>query len=68
MSYVANSNISPMNEDPASFYLWYADSATTSNLSTVPIRIVRQSQVTDTPDDAEIGPCHWSLLSLPAVT
>ena len=33
MSYIADSNVSPMNEDPASFYLWYADSATTSHLS-----------------------------------
>jgi hypothetical protein len=33
MSYVADSNVSPMNEDTISFYTWYADSATTSHLT-----------------------------------
>ena len=33
MSYVADSNVSPMNEDTVSFYSWYADSATTSHLT-----------------------------------
>jgi hypothetical protein len=33
MSYVAEAHVSPMNEDTVSFYLWYADSATTSHLT-----------------------------------
>ena len=35
MSYVANANVSRMNEDHFSFYKWYADSATTSHLTNV---------------------------------
>jgi hypothetical protein len=35
MSFVANSNVSPMNEDTVSYYLWYADSATTSHLTNI---------------------------------
>jgi hypothetical protein len=33
MSYVTDSNVLPMNEDTVPFYLWYADSATTSHLT-----------------------------------
>jgi len=33
MSYVANNNVSEMNEDSVSFYPWYADSATTSHIT-----------------------------------
>jgi hypothetical protein len=33
MSYIASPNVSKMNEDSASFYPWYADSATTSHIT-----------------------------------
>ena len=33
MSYVASPDVSHMNEDSISFYLWYADSGTTSHLT-----------------------------------
>ena len=35
MSYIAYANVSDMNEDPVSFYVWYADSATTSHLTNI---------------------------------